>query len=91
MILFAARPSALRPERLGRALRGLRLSRGLKQYQAAEKAGITKAMLSAYETGKRLPSLRTLANYLHALDATLGDLRQAIIAYSARSKDEASP
>ena len=35
---------------LGQALRWLRDRQGKKQYQVAEAAGITKGMLSAYET-----------------------------------------
>ena len=45
---------------LGHALRWLRDRQGKKQYQVAEAAGITKGMLSAYETGRQKPSLDTL-------------------------------
>ena len=65
---------------LGSALRRLRINRGLKQYEMAAAAGITKAMLSAYETGKRRPSLKTLSQLLEALDADLGDLHRALVA-----------
>lgn len=65
---------------MGRALRLLRLRRGRRQYQVAAAAGITKAMLSAYETGKRLPSLKTLGNLLDALEADLADLHHALVA-----------
>jgi len=65
---------------LGAALRRLRVHRDLKQYQTAAAAGITKAMLSAYETGKRRPSLKTLGRLLEALDADLGDLHRALVA-----------
>lgn len=54
---------------IGPALRALREDRGLRQYVLAERAGITKAMLSAYENGKRRPSLGTLDRILAALDA----------------------
>jgi transcriptional regulator with XRE-family HTH domain len=64
---------------LGGALRRLRVHRDLKQYQTAAAAGITKAMLSAYETGKRRPSLKTLGRLLEALDADLGDLHRALV------------
>lgn len=64
---------------LGPALRRLRVHRDLKQYETAAAAGITKAMLSAYETGKRRPSLKTLGRLLEALDADLGDLHQALV------------
>lgn len=64
---------------LGAALRRLRVHRDLKQFETAEAAGITKAMLSAYETGKRRPSLKTLGRLLDALDADLGDLHRALV------------
>ena len=48
----------------GGALRWLREKRALKQYQLAEEAGVTKAMLSAYETGRQRPTLETLEKIL---------------------------
>ena len=63
---------------LGRALRWLRDRQGKRQYQIAEAAGITKAMLSAYETGKQKPSLDTLEKILTALDCDLNDLHNAL-------------
>jgi len=65
---------------VGRALRLLRLRRGRRQYEVANAAEITKAMLSAYETGKRQPSLKTLGSLLDALDADLADLHRALVA-----------
>src|SRR5215213_5490815 len=63
---------------LGRALRWLRDRRGKRQYQIADGAGITKAMLSAYETGKQKPSLDTLEKILTALDCDLNDLHNSL-------------
>jgi len=65
---------------IGAALRRLRMQRGLRQYEAADAAGVTKAMLSAYETGKRRPSLKTLDRLLAAMNAHLGDLHRALMA-----------
>ena len=65
---------------VGRALRLLRLRRGRRQYEVAAAAEITKAMLSAYETGKRQPSLKTLGSLLDALEADLADLHRALVA-----------
>jgi transcriptional regulator with XRE-family HTH domain len=59
---------------LGPALRLMRLRRGMRQYDLAGRAQITKAMLSAYENRRRVPSLRTLSKLLDALDARLLDL-----------------
>lgn len=63
---------------LGQALRWLRDRRGKKQYQVAELAGITKGMLSAYETGRQRPSLETLEKILNTLGCDLNDLHNAI-------------
>ncbi len=63
---------------LGRSLRWLRDRQGKRQYQVADAAGITKAMLSAYETGKQKPSLDTLEKILEALNSDLADLHSAL-------------
>jgi len=59
---------------IGPALRLMRRKCGVQQVEIARRAAVTKAMLSAYENGKRLPSLRTLSKLLGALDASLLDL-----------------
>jgi transcriptional regulator with XRE-family HTH domain len=74
---MAATPDRLRPF-LGPALRRLREQRRLRQNEAAAAAGITKAMLSAYETGRRLPALRTLQAVLVALKADFRHLDEAL-------------
>lgn len=78
---------------IGSALRRLRMQRGLRQYEAADAAGVTKAMLSAYETGKRRPSLKTLDSLLTALNAHLGDLHRALVMErkQARYLEEGGP
>jgi transcriptional regulator with XRE-family HTH domain len=63
---------------LGQALRWLRDRQNKKQYQVAESAGITKGMLSAYETGRQRPSLETLEKILTTLGCDLNDLHNAI-------------
>ncbi len=63
---------------LGRSLRWLRERQVKRQYQVAAGAGITKAMLSAYETGKQKPSLDTLEKILDALICDLNDLHNAL-------------
>jgi transcriptional regulator with XRE-family HTH domain len=55
---------------IGAALRRLRERRGVAQYKVADLAGITKGMLSAYETGRQCPSLPTLVSVLQALDCS---------------------
>ena len=56
----------------------MRQSTGLRQTQVSERSGLTKAMISAYEGGKNLPSLQSLSTYLNAIDRDLGDLQEAI-------------
>jgi len=63
---------------LGPALRWMRERRGRKQYQVAAAAGITKGMLSAYETGRQRPSLETLDKILDTLECDLSDLHNAL-------------
>jgi transcriptional regulator with XRE-family HTH domain len=63
---------------LGPALRWLRDRRSRKQYQIAGEAGITKGMLSAYETGRQRPSLETLDKILDTLGCDLHDLHNAL-------------
>jgi transcriptional regulator with XRE-family HTH domain len=70
---------------LGKALRWLRAKQDKRQYQLAGEAGITKAMLSAYETGKQRPSLETLEKILDALGAELADLHDALEIVNERS------
>jgi transcriptional regulator with XRE-family HTH domain len=63
---------------LGKALRWLRAKQDRRQYELAAAAGITKAMLSSYETGKQKPSLDTLEKILDTLGADLADLNDAL-------------
>ena len=70
---------------LGKALRWVRDKQSKKQYQVAEAAGVTKAMLSAYETGKQRPSIDTLEKILAALNVDLADLFNALQIVNERS------
>lgn len=66
-------------DNLGQALRWLRSRQHKKQYEIADTAGITKAMLSAYETGKQNPSIETLEKILEALRCDLSELHNALV------------
>ena len=46
----------------GNNLKTLRLQNGFTQAQVAQKLGVTKSVISAYETGLRLPSYDILIN-----------------------------
>ena len=63
---------------IGKALRWLRSQRSQKQRDLADSAGITPAMLSAYETGKHRPSLDTVDRLLRALGCDVYDLTRAL-------------
>lgn len=60
------------------ALRWLREARMVSQVEVARRAGLTKAMVNAYERGRRVPSLPSLAALLGALNVTLCDLHRAL-------------
>lgn len=70
---------------LGKALRWLRARQDKRQYQVADESGVTKAMLSAYETGKQKPSLETLEKILDGLGANLDDLHGALRVVNGQS------
>ncbi len=78
-------------EGLGKALRWLREKKSRRQYEVAEAAGITKAMLSSYETGKQRPSLETLEKALDALGADLATLGDALDHVNERPRSPAPP
>ena len=42
--------------KFGNTLKGLRIQNNLTQAQLAQKLGVTKSVISAYETGLRMPS-----------------------------------
>jgi len=52
-------------------LRQARRSAGLTQVELANRAGVTQSVISAYESGHRQPSLRTLAALVEAADYEL--------------------
>lgn len=63
---------------LPKALHWLRIERGLRQGQVARDAGITQAMLSSFERGRRQPTLDSLGKILDSLGASLADLEEAL-------------
>lgn len=69
---------------LGSALRWLRCSRNRTQREVAHAAGITRAMLSAYETEKQQPTLDTLGRLLAALGLDLDHLQEALELHQGR-------
>jgi transcriptional regulator with XRE-family HTH domain len=63
---------------VGATLRYLREQQELAQYMLADLAGITKGMLSAYETGRQFPSLLTLFKLLAALGLSWQEFGRAL-------------
>lgn len=63
---------------LGPGLVELRRQRGKKAGEIAQRAGITKGMLSSYENDRVEPSLGSLGKVLDALGAGPGDLERAM-------------
>ena len=55
---------------LGHKLKALRLQHDLTQSQLANKLGLTKSVISAYETGLRLPSYDVLVHLAKILNVS---------------------
>jgi transcriptional regulator with XRE-family HTH domain len=60
------------------ALKRMRVATGLRQVDVSDRSGLTKAMVSAYEGGKLLPSLPSLSSYLDAIGRDMADLQEAV-------------
>jgi transcriptional regulator with XRE-family HTH domain len=65
-------------ENLGKAITLLRTRRNLNGAALAERAGVSRAMLSCYENAANAPSLKSLSRILEGLGADFGDLQHAI-------------
>lgn len=76
----------------GNTLKTLRLREGMTQAQLAQKLGLTKSVISAYETGLRLPSydiLIHIAKNIHvSTDYLLGLEQKREIDLSGLSQEE---
>ncbi len=64
--------------RLGKAIQWLRQNAELRQNEVASRAGITKAMISSYESGRSQPTLMTLDKILAAVGANLYAFSEAL-------------
>lgn len=71
-------------ERLHTALRWLRLESGRAQREVARAAGISPAMLSDFERGKRAPTIKSLGKVLDALGAGPAELAEALAVVNRR-------
>lgn len=57
---------------VGTTIRAARLRAGLTQAELAERSGTSQATLSAYEQGRKAPSIATLERVLAATGSRLG-------------------
>lgn len=77
---------------LGSILRALRLKENMTQAQLAQKLGLTRSVISAYETGLRLPSYDILIHiaklYNVSTDYLLGLEKKQGIDVSGLSQEE---
>ncbi len=78
----------------GNILKSLRLKENLTQAQLAQKLGLTKSVISAYETGLRLPSYDVLIHISKIFNVTtdylLGLENKREIDLSGLTEDEIS-
>lgn len=65
-------------EGIGQAIKILRTRQGLLQKDVSGRSGISKTLISGYETGKTEPSLTSLSRLLQALDCDRFDLINAL-------------
>lgn len=76
----------------GSTLKAQRLSKGMTQAQLAQKLGITKSVISAYETGLRLPSYDVLIHIARifnvSTDYLLGVENKQTLDLSGLSQEE---
>lgn len=78
----------------GNTLKTLRISHNLTQAQLAQRLGLTKSVISAYETGLRMPSYDVLINisklFKVSTDYLLGLEQKQQIDLSGLTEDEIS-
>ncbi|MDO4545174.1 MAG: helix-turn-helix transcriptional regulator [Bacillota bacterium] len=78
----------------GVRLKTLRVQNGLTQLQLSQKLGLTKSVISAYETGLRLPSYDVLIAisriFKVSTDYLLGVEQKGAIDFSGLSEEEAA-
>jgi transcriptional regulator with XRE-family HTH domain len=67
------------------------MTRELKQSDVAQATGLTRAMVSAFETGKVYPSLESLFAYLGGVGCNLGDLQQELDKAAGRREGTTAP
>ena len=78
----------------GNTLKSLRLQKNMTQAQLSQKLGLTKSVISAYETGLRLPSYDVLIHiskiFNVSTDYLLGVEQKQNVDFSGLTEDEIS-
>lgn len=59
---------------LGKKIQEIRINKDLSQQQLAQKAGLSKALITHIETGKRYPSEKALTKIIEALEISEDDI-----------------
>ncbi|MCK9248558.1 MAG: helix-turn-helix domain-containing protein [Solirubrobacteraceae bacterium] len=72
---------------VARELRAARAAAGLSQAELAERSGTSQATLSAYERGRKQPTIATALRILRAADRDLVTLPAAAVAERRRLED----
>ena len=76
---------------LAEALRELRRSRKLSQAELSERSGLSASVINRTEKGHQEPSMPTLAAWLDAMGASLGDLAAELDAVNGRTGAAGTP
>lgn len=58
---------------IGEKIRYERLKKRLKQYELAEKSGISNTFLSDIEVGRTMPSIKTMKKIAEVLEVSIKD------------------
>lgn len=58
---------------IGEKIRYERLKKRLKQYELAQKSGISNTFLSDVEVGRTMPSIKTMKKIAKALEVSIND------------------
>lgn len=78
-------------DHLHRVLTLLRVERGLQQNELAARAGVARAAMSRYETGKAKPTIDNLGKILTALQVSPVDFGEAVERVRRRVEEGVEP
>lgn len=78
-------------DHLHRVLTLLRVERGLQQNELAARAGVARAAMSRYETGKAKPTIDNLGKILEALQVTPVEFGETVERVRRRVDDGVEP